>query len=223
MKKIRKAIMPFLLKNVWYVNMSDRKSNDAIFSTVDIVRNMQIEKIINEIKYNGVNGSIAELGVYKGNLSKIISECFKTTDKKYYLFDTFEGFDDRDKIVEYRNKYSKSNEDFSDTSVDKVLKKINYKNAVIKKGYFPETIDEEIEKDRFCFVSIDVDLAKPTEDGLNYFWPKLENGGYIIVHDYDNKEYKGVKAVTDKFIEKEGIKFHLELCDYCNSMILKKI
>jgi O-methyltransferase len=62
-------------------------------------------------------------------------------DRKLYLFDTFEGFDERDVKIELKNNYSAGNQDFSNTSVELVLNKMKHKdNCIIKKGFFPETI-----------------------------------------------------------------------------------
>lgn len=44
-------------------------------------------------------------------------------------------------------------------------------------------------EDSFCFVSLDMDLYKPTYEGLHYFYPRLNHGGYIFIHDCRNRGY----------------------------------
>ena len=58
-------------------------------------------------------------------------------DRKLYLFDTFEGFDVRDKH-EYDNDMLNAHA-FRDTSTTLVLSKMVAENVIIRKGYFPET------------------------------------------------------------------------------------
>lgn len=47
----------------------------------------------------------------------------------------------------------------------------NKEKVVIKKGYFPESIqnDENLKNEKFCFVSLDPDLYKPILEGLEFF------------------------------------------------------
>jgi len=60
--------------------------------------------------------------VYKGDFARLINEALP--DRKLYLFDTFEGFDDRDVIVDKEKGFSKGDQDFSDTSVERVISKM---------------------------------------------------------------------------------------------------
>jgi hypothetical protein len=78
-------------------------------------------------------------------------------------------------------------------------------NAVIKKGYFPETAAGL--EDTFCFVNLDFDLYMPILAGLEYFFPRMVSGGIILVHDYFSEIYKGAKrAVNDFEKEHEAVK-----------------
>jgi O-methyltransferase len=141
-------------------------------------------------------------------------------DKKLYLFDTFEGFDKKDIMIERRNNYSTGKQDFSNTSIDLVLKKMKYpENCIIKKGVFPETTKGLNEN--FIFVSIDADLYEPTYQGLCYFYPRLEHGGYIFVHDYNNIEYMGVKEAVNKFTKEYNVPY-FPLSDRWGSVIIAK-
>ena len=125
-------------------------------------------------------------------------------DKKFYLFDTFEGFHQKDVLVEKQNSFSNGKQDFSDTSVELVLNKMKYPdNCVVKKGYFPESaigVD-----DKFCFVSIDADLYEPIYNGLVFFYPKLTPGGYIFIHDFNNDNYKGSRKAVEQFCMEQKI------------------
>jgi len=92
-------------------------------------------------------------------------------------------------------------------------------NCIIKKGYFPDTAVEIDEI--FSFVSIDCDLYEPIYNGLQYFYEKLSNGGYIMVHDYNSKEYTGVKKALRKFSEEKKISY-FPLCDNVGSVVIMK-
>lgn len=147
-----------------------------------------------------MQGNVAEAGVFQGDFAKVINKNFP--DRKLYLFDTFEGFDDRD--IVYEKKYNFSGEKrghLNITSENIVLEKMTYpQNCIVKKGYFPETA-KEID-DRFCFVNLDMDLYKPTLEGLLFFWDKMETGGIILVHDYFSDAYKGIESAVEDFAVK---------------------
>jgi O-methyltransferase len=91
-------------------------------------------------------------------------------------------------------------------------------NCVIKKGYFPETA-EGVEE-QFAFVSIDADLYEPIYQGLVYFYPRLEKGGYIFVHDCNGDVYGG-KAAVEKYAQEFNIPY-FPLCDVCATIVLSK-
>lgn len=145
-------------------------------------------------------GDLAELGVYQGEFAARMSRCFP--ERKLFLFDTFEGFDARDVSVETQSGYSRAAEgDFADTSVELILSKMTApERVVVRKGYFPETIPEE--ETSFVLVSLDADLYEPTLQGLRYFYPRLVSGGVILLHDYQNARFSGVRAAVETF-EKE--------------------
>lgn len=187
-------------------------------NSLDYVRYFMLELCYEEIIANNVKGNTAELGVYKGDFSRQINYLF--SDRKIYLFDTFKGFDTKDIRIDQENEFSYGNQDFSDTSVDAVMKKMPYPdNCIIKKGFFPETAFGI--SDSFCFVSIDADLFKPIYEGLNFFYPLLEKGGYIFVHNYNNNLYKGAKQAVLKFCKENNISF-IPIPDTCGTVIILK-
>ena len=143
-------------------------------------------------------GAVAEAGVYGGDFAKYINEYFP--ERTLHLFDTFEGFDQRDVAVEAENAFSEAKaKHLARTSVELVMSKMKYPDRVrIHKGYFPDTAVGI--QDRFCFVNLDMDLYLPTCNGLRFFADKMTERGVILVHDYYTKEYAGVKAAVDEFI-----------------------
>ena len=171
------------------------------------------KRCIDILKERGISGSVAEAGVYKGEFAKHLNYYFP--DRKIYLFDTFEGFDVNRDDVPDRDK-----EMFRDTSVDLVLSKMRYpENCVVMKGYFPDT-GADID-DSFCLVSLDCDLYEPTINGLEFFYPKLVKGGYIIVHDFGNHYYPDVKRAVYEFCEKSDAVL-VPIVDRVLSVIISK-
>ena len=170
----------------------------------DYIRLSALELISNEINKNGVKGNVAELGVYKGKFARYINQYFP--DRLLYLFDTFEGFDNRDVAKEKQENFSSGEQDFSDTSVNAVLQLMPFpQKCQPVKGFFPESahgID-----DKFVFVSLDADLYEPIYSGLQFFYPRLVRGGYIFIHDFNNDLYKGSRKAVEQFCNEQNIGF----------------
>ncbi|MBQ8261058.1 MAG: class I SAM-dependent methyltransferase [Lachnospiraceae bacterium] len=164
-----------------------------------------LETTAREIYYNKVEGAIAECGVYKGWFANYMSRFMP--DRKFYLFDTFSGFDERD-IDEKEKNYSaefRKTPNFHDTSVEIALNNIAWRaNTIVRKGYFPDTA-AGLEDERFAFVSLDTDLYKPILAGLEFFYPRMNPGGVIFVDDLGHKDLLGVREAVVEFCKKEKI------------------
>jgi O-methyltransferase len=185
---------------------------------MDYVRLSTLELVSYEINRNKIEGSVAELGVYKGKFARYINRYFP--DKKLYLFDTFQGFDETDIKAELKNTYSSGEQDFSNTSVKHVLSIMPFPDqCIIKQGYFPDTARGLNEQ--FVFVNIDADLYEPIYNGLQFFYPRLKKGGYIFVHDYNNDAYKGAREAVEKFCRENDLN-KLPLPDSCGTAVLMK-
>ena len=173
------------------------KINKDYICTIYNARRIFVSTYANHF-LNNVSGSIAEVGVYQGDFAKYLNNVF--SDNDLYLFDTFEGFDEKDFAFESDESLT-SAEYFKQVTVNNVLNAMpNPEKCIIKQGYFPETA-AGIEQS-FLFVSLDADLYKPTFEGLKYFYPRLVNNGCILVHDYYTPAYPNVKKAVSAF-EKE--------------------
>lgn len=171
-----------------------------------------------EVYHYGIEGSTAELGVYKGDFAELINHYFP--DRKLYLFDTFKGFDTRDAELERAKNFSDASQNWSNTSEELVLSKMEHReNCIIRKGWFPDTA-EGID-DKFCFVSLDADLYQPILAGLNFFYPRLVHGGVIMIHDFNNKGYNGVRQAVKEFCDKNNSGY-VCLPDTCGSAVITR-
>lgn len=220
---IKQLIQKFLLNRGIVLTevlkyLSRTRSIDLSAYAGDYVRNSSLELVAHEIRTRNVAGSVAELGVYRGDFAKIMNEVFP--DRKLYLFDTFQGFHESDVRIEKKRSYSTGNQDFTKTSIDLVLRKMKYpENCVVKQGYFPDTARDV--RDLFVFVSIDADLYKPIYDGLCFFYPRLAQGGCLFVHDYNNDEYQGAQNAVRQFCRENNIGF-FPLPDACGTAVIFK-
>ena len=171
---------------------------------LDYVRYATLGLCAQEIGRKNVPGSVAEVGVYKGDFAKRLNRLFP--QRPLYLFDTFAGFAAQDVATEKAGGFSTGDQNFADTSVETVLGKMPFpQQCVVKQGFFPATAADVT--DTFCFVSLDADLYDPILEGLRFFYPRLAPGGFIFVHDFNNDQYKGAHQAVLEFCQSAGIGF----------------
>jgi O-methyltransferase len=128
-----------------------------------------------------VPGAFAEVGVWRGEMSAFLHRL--APHRQLYLFDTFSGFPDRD-LPE-----GSTDSRFRDTSEEAVRRRVApAEDVVLRPGYVPETL-AGLEDERFAFVLLDLDLYEPTRSSLEFFYPRLSSGGYLVMHDYNNPEF----------------------------------
>lgn len=158
------------------------------------------------IHRNNVQGSVAEVGVWRGDYAKYINAYFP--DRDLYLFDTFSWYDERDVKADSEKGIVGSllsdKNIFRDTSVEYVQSILPHpEKAIFKVGYFPESaVDVDC---KFAFVNLDVNLYSATLAALEFFYPKMEKGGVILCHDFFSWDVDpGSSMAIDEFCKNHG-------------------
>lgn len=154
-----------------------------------------------------IEGDIVEVGVYLGGSAQLLNK-YKATNKKLYLFDTFEGW------VDYCEKDSGGNisnggcfvSNFE--SIKNIFKEYN---VDVIKGYFPDSAPIGFENKRFSFIHLDVDTYTSTLKALAYFYDKINSGGIIALHDYINTDAPGVIKAANEFLSNKTEKVILSV------------
>lgn len=141
---------------------------------------------------NQLQGDVAEVGVYKGGVAKLIAKT--APHKNVYLFDTFSGLPAVSEGINMNNKR------FNDTSLRSVKSFLqDCPNVTLYQGTFPDTASA-IEDKNFSFIHIDVDLYKSVKDCLEFFYHRMVTGGIIVIDDYDSWAWPGVKNAVSEFL-----------------------
>lgn len=183
------------------------------------VKTAMIRRLACRLSDIGVRGQAAELGCGNGDTSWQLNALMP--ERRLYLFDTFAGFDERDVAKEKELDCSKAEAGaMAYKDVNRILSRMpNPEQVVLKKGYFPETA-EVAEQETFAFVYLDACLYNPTLRGLEFFFPRMSQGGVIVVTRYEDDQYNGVfQAVTD-FEKKYGHLLLLPLGDPLGTMMI---
>lgn len=190
------------------------KLHDSIAGNVDYVRYAAVGLAVQRVIAENIGGAFAEAGVYRGDMSRFIHAL--APSRPFFLFDTFEGFPGRDLFP------GSTDERFRDTSVEHVLKTIGDTNNIrVKKGYVPDTF-AGLDNHKFSFVLLDLDKEKPTLASLEFFYPRMSSGGYMVVHDYNSVESNGAcRRAVDSFLSGKPEKL-IEIPDVWGTVLFRK-
>jgi O-methyltransferase len=195
--------------------------NNSVNNAGDLVRFYFLTLACDTIEEEGLQGDLAELGVYKGNTAFLLAELARRTKRTAYLFDTFESFAEQDLVGIDQNMKS-SQREFSDTSLEDARQLVGESNVKFIKGYFPGTADSVPASATFSLVHLDCDLYAPIRAGLEFFYPRLVPGGFLIVHDYSSYYWEGVKMAVDEFLANRPERI-VPIPDKSGTVVIRKL
>lgn len=140
-------------------------------------------------------GDFAECGVYRGGSALLLCHALEGTNKRLYLFDSFEGLPkpDSDHDPFFREgEYA--------ASLDAVRERLRrYSDRLeYRKGWIPDTFAGVGEK-RFALAHVDVDLYQPTLESARFLYPRLIPGGVMVFDEYGFSSAHGEKIAVDEF------------------------
>jgi O-methyltransferase len=145
-----------------------------------------------------IDGEFCEFGVYKGGSAYFFLQLLKKYDstKKLNLFDTFEGMIETDDKKDWHKKG-----DFSDISLKKVESFLEHSNRCkFHAGQIPSTF-QNAEFTKIAFAHIDLDLYQPILDTIQFVYPRLSAGGFIVFDDYGFATCPGARQAVDEYFK----------------------
>ncbi|BFU93738.1 MAG: methyltransferase MtfD [Nitrospira sp.] len=149
----------------------------------------QLAKLVRRL-----DGDTAECGAYTGATSYFICQQISSLNKEHHVFDSFEGLSQPEPVD---GSYWKTGDlAVSETSIRENLKEFDF--VRFYKGWIPQRF-VDVQKKRFCFVHVDVDLYQPTLDSLDFFYPRMTCGGLILCDDYGFRSCPGAKNAMDSY------------------------
>lgn len=152
-------------------------------------------------------GDFVECGVNTGIFSLTVCKYldFAKLPRRFYLFDTFAGIPESQMSATERTHRLKENRDFYQDCFDIARQNFSpWPNTQLVRGLVPDTLSN-VDIQQVAYLSIDMNIAKPERDALEFFWPKLVSGGVIVLDDYGWKNYAEQKATIDEFANAHGI------------------
>lgn len=161
-----------------------------------------------------LEGDVCEFGVAQGATSALLANEIFSTEKKLWLFDSFQGLPkptEKDLLINdiFNLGSMEKYEGTMACSMDMVktkLEQISFPSSRVK--IIPGFIEDTVFKpnnfpEKVCFAYVDFDFYQPILTVLKVLDKHLSAGGFVVVDDY-NWFSSGAKTAVDEFINEFG-------------------
>jgi O-methyltransferase len=172
----------------------------------DQVSEIETEKII-ELARNQLScqGDFVELGCYKGDTSLLLAEVLKGTEKKLWIYDSFEGLPEKSEADESALGMNFKGGELYVTKreVKERFLRAGLPVPVIKKAWFSELTGKDLPEE-VALAFLDGDFYESIRDSLKLVESKMAEGGIIVVHDYQNPALPGVAKAVEEWAREQN-------------------
>ncbi len=160
---------------------------------------------------NLMPGDLAECGVYQGTSALMIAAAMNKK-KCLHLFESFQGtpHSDLPEDADCYEGHRKTAREYVDTLFQRHKQRFQY-NVIIHEGWFKDTL-KEVSDRQFSLVFIDANLYQSTKECIEFFYPRIVEGGWLVFDDFYYEDHYGVnKAVNEYFQTKTGTSEYLQV------------
>jgi O-methyltransferase len=170
----------------------------------------------------GISGCVIECGVWRGGMSAGLATVLGS-DRKYFLFDSFEGLPEAKKIdgeaalawqSDKQGSYYYDNCTAEPDFAQRAMTLSGSKSFSLMKGWFNETLPKFSPPEPIALLRLDGDWYDSTMICLESLFPHVAPGGLIIIDDYYTWDGCS-RAVHDYFSRhsvKERIRSFRDIC-----------
>jgi O-methyltransferase len=173
---------------------------------------------------------IAECGVWKGNTLFGIANLLRLRGVSVAIlgFDSFEGLPEPTAEDSVYGVYQPETQKgvFNDTSYEGVLsraRRLGFRDIQLVKGHFENTLEAFADRN-FTLVHLDVDLYHSYLTCLEFFYPRMVPGGFIVFDEYESTTtYPGAAKAINEFLsdKSEAVQRFPDLGNTVRSFIVK--
>jgi len=197
----------------------------SAYTKTDVEEMYSAYSIVRYVISSKISGSIVECGVAGGGMMMLIAYTLLSNNSKerdLYLYDTFNGMPEpSERDVYIKNKRSahsiwESAQEFdhnrwcyaSYEDVKNRMESTNYpkEKIILVKGLVEETIPKFSPKS-IAVLRLDTDFYESTKHELNHLFPRLSDGGVLIIDDYG--VFQGARDAVDEYVKEHDIKIFL--------------
>lgn len=178
-----------------------------------------------------LDGEVAECGAFKGLSSFVFCNYIRLArpefdGDRYHIFDSFEGLSEPSKQDLSGQSTGEIDEEFQKAgafhgSLETVKSTLrDFPRIEYHRGWIPQSF-EGIPEREYKFVHLDLDLYEPIKGGVEYFYPRMVQGGVIVIDEYGFPRWPGARKAVDEYCEANGLTTAVSLTTG-NGVLIKK-
>lgn len=184
-----------------------------------------------------IPGDVVECGVWKGGSMMAVADMLDRlgdTSRQLHLFDTFGGMSEPTEADVARDGTTAetllANEDKSDarsvwcvSPLDEVrqnMARVRYPDALVH--FHPGKVEDTIPEgapEQIALLRLDTDWYESTAHEMEHLFPRLSDGGVLIIDDYGH--WEGARRAVDEYLASHGIGMMLNRLDYTGRIAIK--
>ena len=172
------------------------------------------------VSQGNIHGDFVEAGVWRGG-SSIVAKNLLGKNRNFYLFDTYSGMTEPSSkdtrvgsatsdfvLKKWEESISDNRSSWDYASLEEVKKnfrKFNVLDSSIRfvVGDVRKTLLENELPEKIAILRLDTDFYDSTLIELQVLWPRLVQGGILILDDYGH--WDGAKTAVDEYFQSMGI------------------
>lgn len=183
---------------------------------IGIYRLNNLEKCLINVLNKGIPGDFIEAGVWRGGASifaRAVMKAYGCNDRKIWVADSFQGLPPPNPELFPLDEGCKlwRNQKLA-ISLDEVKRNFAQYDLLddqvqFLEGWFRDTLPKA-PIEHLAIIRLDGDMYESTMDSLQYLYPKLSKGGFLVVDDYYAipacrnavDDYRKKNGITDKIL-----------------------
>jgi len=175
-----------------------------------------------------IPGDFVECGVYKGGSIMAIALALlreNCSDRELYLYDTFCGMTQpTDADVDFHGRGPTTWAQWAIADIADVKAAVNSTGYPpgrmhFVKGRVEDTLPARA-PNNICLLRLDTDWFESTRHELVHLFPRLSQGGVLIVDDYG--QYRGSRKAVDEYFSDAGVPVLLHRMDFSGRVWVKR-
>ena len=200
------------------------------YSMTSIERLNGLCEAVRYLRQAGIEGDFVECGVWRGgSMMAIAKMCLKLgdTSRQLHLFDTFEGMSEpTDVDISIHGEAAdhllatQSMDDATSvwcfSGLDEVKSNMAMTNyPAVQVHFHVGKVEDTLPADappKIALLRLDTDWYESTRHEMEHLFPRLVDGGVLIVDDYGH--WEGARRAVDEYLDKHSIGMMLHRLDY---------
>lgn len=213
------------------------------YTMTGVARMLALIDAVRHCERRAVPGAFAECGVWRGGsvLAMVLTlQQLGVTDRDIHLYDTFEGMTaptehdvsalEPPALETWSAAQGQADRPWADLFAAEVYDEVSVRATVLATGYPEERVhvvrgpvEETLPAaapSALALLRLDTDWYESTQHELVHLYPRLAEGGVLIVDDYGH--WGGARKAVDEYFDAEAPPLLLQRIDYTGRIAVKQ-